>query len=93
MLTTWNRSAENGEHQKLQLCTQLALILHSQGAVSEPTPLSVPTDSPTAPSWANRTTARCFANRARKELDWIPQVRLEDVFEAEFLDILRQVRA
>lgn len=85
-------SAENGEHQKFKVCTQMASILHAKGAIPEPTPLSVQVDSPNAPSWTNRTTARCSANRAKKELDWRPKTLLEDVFEAEILDILSAVQ-
>ncbi|KAF3768919.1 NAD(P)-binding protein [Cryphonectria parasitica EP155] len=85
--------AENGEHQKLDLCTKMASVLHANGAAVEAaTPVSVSPDSPRAPSWANRTTARCWANRARRELGWRPAVLLEDVLEAEVLDILSAVR-
>lgn len=52
----------------------------------------MPVDSPMAPSWPNKTTSRCFANRARKELGWEPKVLLEDVIEAEILDLLSAVR-
>lgn len=45
-----------------------------------------------APSWPNKTTSRCFANRARKELGWKPKVLLEDVMEAEILDLLSALR-
>lgn len=93
LLLTWDPSAENGEHQKLKFCTQMASLLHAKGAVPEATPSSVPVDSPEAPSWANRTTARCCANRSRKELDWKPKTLLEDVFEAEILDILSAMQA
>lgn len=86
-------SAENGEHQKLKFCTQMASILHAKGAVVEPRPFSVPVDSSDAPSWANRTTARCFAHRSREELGWKPKTLLEDVFEAEILDILTAVQS
>ena len=86
-------SSECGEHQKLKFSIDLGTILFSRGLVSQPEPLSVPPDSPSAPSWANRTTARCFANRARKELGWAPDVRLEDVFEAEIVDILKTVQS
>ncbi|KAJ4394525.1 hypothetical protein N0V93_003744 [Gnomoniopsis smithogilvyi] len=85
--------AENGEHQKLEFCTRMASILHAKGAIPEPAPLSVPGDSPNAPSWANRTTARCSANRSRKEFAWKPKTLLEDVFEAEILDILAAVQS
>ncbi|CAN8099768.1 unnamed protein product [Discula destructiva] len=85
--------AENGEHQKLEFCTKMASVLHAKGAISEPEPYSVPVDDPNAPSWANRTTARCVANRARKELSWLPKTLLEDVFEAEILDILSAVQS
>lgn len=67
-------------------------VLHAKGVVSDAAPLSVPIDSPMAPSWANKTTARCFANRARQELGWEPKVLLDDVVEAEILDILSAVR-
>lgn len=92
-LLTLPNSAENGEHEKLKFCTQMASILHAKGAIPDATPLSVPVDSPNAPSWANRTTARCTANRSRKELAWNPRTRLEDVFEAEILDILSAVQS
>lgn len=86
-------SAENGEHQKLEFCAKMASILHAKGVIPEATPVSVPVDSADAPSWANRTTARCSANRARKELGWEPKTLLEDVFEAEILDILSAVQS
>lgn len=71
---------------------QMALILHARGLISEATPHSVPVDSPEAPNWANRTTARCFANRAKRDLGWTPATLLEDVFEAEILDIVSAVQ-
>lgn len=92
-LLTLPISAENGEHEKLNFCTQLASILHAKGAIPEATPFSVPVDSPNAPSWANRTTARCTANRSRNEFAWKPRTLLEDVFEAEILDILSAVQS
>lgn len=85
-------SAENGEHEKRKLCTQMAAVLHREGVISDATPLSVPADGPMAPSWANKTTSRCLANRARRDLHWRPKVLLEDVFEAEILDVLSAVR-
>jgi hypothetical protein len=84
-------SIESGEHQKLQLNTELATILSAKKLVSVLEPLSVSADSPLAPSWANKTTSRCFANRARKELGWAPKLLLEDMFEEEILDILTDV--
>lgn len=86
-------SSENGEHQKLKLTTDLGLILAAQGIISTPEPLSVPPDSPMAPSWPNMTTSRCYARRARKELDWKPKFLLEDMFEGEMLDVLSVVRS
>lgn len=85
-------SAENGEHQKLRFSTQMALILHAHGLISEPTPYSVPIDNPEAPNWANRTTARCFARRARQDFGWAPTTLLENVFEAEILDIVSAIQ-
>lgn len=67
-------------------------VLHAKGVVSDAAPLSVPVDSPMAPSWPNKTTSRCFANRARRDLCWSPKVLLEDVLEAEFLDLLSAIR-
>lgn len=79
--------AEHGEHEKLDFCTKMAPILHAKGAIEDATPVSVPPDSPQAPSWPNRTTSRCYANRARTELGWEPRIRLEDMFEEEVLDL------
>ncbi|PSS03634.1 hypothetical protein BD289DRAFT_478465 [Coniella lustricola] len=79
--------AEHGEHQKLDFCTKMASILHAKGAVEDATPVSVPVSSPQAPSWPNRTTSRCYANRARAELGWKPRMLLENMFEGEVLDI------
>lgn len=92
-LLTLSTSAENGEHEKLKFCTHMASILHAKGAIPEALPLSVPVDSPNAPSWANRTTARCTANRSKEEFGWKPKTKLEDVFEAEILDILSTVQS
>ncbi|RDW75529.1 hypothetical protein BP6252_06671 [Coleophoma cylindrospora] len=84
--------AESGEHQKLKLSIELGTILHEKGLVLDPQPLAVPADDSRAPSWANRTTARCLANRARQQLGWTPMLLLEDVFETEISDILSTVR-
>lgn len=89
---TVSTSAENGEHQKFKFCAQIGSVLHAKGVVADAAPLSVPVDSPMAPSWPNKTTSRCFANRARQELGWRPKVLLEDVLEAEVLDLLSALR-
>lgn len=70
----------------------MASILYVKGAVEDATPVSVPADSPDGPSWPNKTTSRCSANRARKELGWEPKVLLEDTFEAEVLDMLSAIQ-
>ncbi|KAH8662586.1 hypothetical protein BX600DRAFT_466614 [Xylariales sp. PMI_506] len=84
--------AESGEHEKRKITTDLGQILYARGLISEPSPLAVAPDSPNAPSWANRTTARCFANRARRDLGWSPRFPLDDMFEAEIDDILSTVK-
>ncbi|RDW85346.1 hypothetical protein BP5796_03671 [Coleophoma crateriformis] len=84
--------AESGEHQKLKLSIELGTILYEKGLVLDSQPLAVPADDSRAPSWANRTTARCLANRARHQLGWTPKLLLEDMFKAEISDILSTVR-
>lgn len=70
----------------------MALVLHAKDLIPDAAPHSVPVDSPEAPNWANRTTARCFANRAKRDLEWTPVTLLEDVFEVEILDIVSAVQ-
>ncbi|GFZ51258.1 hypothetical protein JCM24511_09016 [Saitozyma sp. JCM 24511] len=70
--------AENGEHAKLPYARTLASLLSSHHLITTTDILHVPAGDARAPGWANNTTSRCRATRARKELGWTPRFKMDE---------------
>ncbi|RSH87151.1 hypothetical protein EHS25_003642 [Saitozyma podzolica] len=70
--------AENGEHAKLPYSRTLASLLSDKNLVRTTDILHVPAGDTRAPGWANNTTSRCRATRARRDLGWKPRWRMDE---------------
>jgi hypothetical protein len=83
-------SAENGEHAKLPYAHTLASLLSSRNLIRTTDILHVPAGDTRAPGWANNTTSRCRATRARRELGWKPRFKMdEEELGRDVRDILK----
>lgn len=85
-------SAENGECEYKTQVAEIARLLHANKALPSADTQWVPCAQANAPIWPAMTNARAKGDRARSELGWKPQHKLEDKFEEDVLFALQVIQ-